>query len=52
MAGDPGIVGKQVRLNGVPFDVVGVAAPEFTGTRADGEDFWIPEEAEKRLFPT
>jgi predicted permease len=51
MAGDPGIVGGQVRLNGVPFYVVGVTAPEFTGTRADGEDFWIPKEAEKRLFP-
>ncbi|MFN0106959.1 MAG: ABC transporter permease, partial [Bryobacteraceae bacterium] len=29
--GDPGIVGRKVLLNGTPFEVAGVAAPEFAG---------------------
>jgi predicted permease len=30
-AADPQVVGRQVKLNGVPFAVVGVAAPGFLG---------------------
>jgi predicted permease len=40
-AGDPEIVGKQIRIDVLPFTVVGVAAAEFTGTTG-GEDLWIP----------
>jgi putative ABC transport system permease protein len=29
--GDPGIVGRAVRLGGVPYTVIGVASPEFSG---------------------
>jgi predicted permease len=32
-AEDPGVVGKTIRLNGVPFTVVGVAPPRFAGFR-------------------
>ena len=30
--GDPGIVGDTLLISGVPFDVVGVTSPSFTGT--------------------
>jgi hypothetical protein len=33
-AGRPEVVGSTIRLNGAPFTVVGVAAPEFGGTNA------------------
>jgi len=39
---EPGIIGKQVNLDDVPFTVVGVAARDFTGTRVGREDLWIP----------
>ncbi|MDQ3806470.1 MAG: ABC transporter permease, partial [Acidobacteriota bacterium] len=40
---DPGIVGRQVQLNGRPLTVVGVAAPEFHGAEwALGMKFWAP----------
>jgi predicted permease len=29
--GDPGIVGQQVKLNGLPFTVVGITPPDFVG---------------------
>ena len=31
LGGDPGIVGKQVRLGGTPFTVIGIAAENFEG---------------------
>ncbi len=37
LGGDPGIIGKQVRLNGAPATVVGVAAKQFHGTYANTE---------------
>jgi predicted permease len=44
--GDPGIVGRKVALNGYPFEVIGVASPEFEGIRDPGPmdhyEFWIP----------
>ncbi len=30
-AGDPGVVGRAIQINGVPFTVVGVAPQRFTG---------------------
>jgi predicted permease len=43
-AADPSIVGKPVTLNGHPFTIIGVAAPEFTGLlfRALSSDLWAP----------
>jgi predicted permease len=35
--GDPGVVGRAVRVNGVPTTVVGIAPPGFNGTRQIGE---------------
>jgi predicted permease len=41
---DPGVVGKEVRLNGNEFTVIGVARAGFSGTRLVGfiPDVWIP----------
>jgi predicted permease len=43
-AADPSVIGKQITLNGHPFTVIGVAAPEFTGLlfRAISSDLWAP----------
>jgi predicted permease len=39
---DPSVVGRIVRLNGVRFTIVGVAAPGFTGTSVAFADMWLP----------
>ena len=42
-AGDPGVIGRKVTVNSVPFSIVGVAARGFFGARAGMEpDFWMP----------
>jgi predicted permease len=41
--GDPGVVGRSIRINGQPFTVVGVAAEGFIGTfLGQPFDLWIP----------
>ncbi|MEK6321117.1 MAG: ABC transporter permease [Acidobacteriota bacterium] len=42
--GDPNIIGKDVRLNGHDFTVIGVARQGFSGTRFVGfiPDVWVP----------
>jgi macrolide transport system ATP-binding/permease protein len=45
-------VGKTVRLNGVPFTIVGVMARDFSGiTAGDQIDVWVPLASESRLDP-
>ncbi len=40
---DPGVLGRTVRLQGHPFQVVGITREGFTGTVVDsGADLWIP----------
>ena len=39
---DPAIVGQTIRLNNLPYTVVGVAEAGFTGTTFLGTDFWVP----------
>jgi predicted permease len=39
---DPNIVGQTIRLNSVPYTVVGVAEEGFSGTTFLGADVWIP----------
>jgi len=36
------ILGRTIRLDGVPFTVIGVAAESFTGVTADRTDVWVP----------
>jgi predicted permease len=44
--GDPGILGKTIRINSHPFEVVGVAPPGFSGTfYGFSMDLWVPVEA-------
>jgi predicted permease len=40
--GDPQIIGKQIRLDEVPFTVVGVASEAFTGAEPGWETLWMP----------
>jgi predicted permease len=39
---DSSIVGRDVRIEGVPFTIVGIAAKDFTGTRTERKDVWLP----------
>ncbi len=51
-AGDPGVVGTTVRLNGAPFTVIGVAPDSFPGMLTFGHpDFYMPL-AMARTFST
>ena len=49
--GDPGIVGKTVRLDEIPFTVVGVAGESFAGTDPIRVDLWAPMAARRVLRP-
>jgi len=40
---DPTLVGGTVRLNGTPFEVIGIMPPEYVGLRLDTRpDVWVP----------
>ncbi|MDE3154477.1 MAG: ABC transporter permease [Acidobacteriota bacterium] len=48
--GDPAIVGRQVRVEGVPFTVVGVTRRGFSGMEVDAEpDVTVPLTAERLI---
>jgi predicted permease len=40
--GDSTLVGRNIRLNGYRYEVVGIAAKEFVGTQPNVPDFWVP----------
>ncbi|HTG36347.1 MAG TPA: ABC transporter permease [Thermoanaerobaculia bacterium] len=40
-AGDPGVIGRAIRLNGNPWQVVGVLPRGFVGPMGDA-DLWLP----------
>ena len=51
-AGDPMAVGRQVKINGYPFTVIGVAPPGFGGTELfTSADFWVPMNMVRRIEP-
>jgi len=50
--GDPGIVGKVVRLNGTAFTIIGVTPHNFVGTFVAAPDFWMPLGLEPLVHPT
>jgi predicted permease len=41
-SGDATVIGATIVLNGEPFTIVGVAAPEFKGTEPLVADVWLP----------
>ena len=50
---DPSVVGKAITVNGVPFTLVGVAAPEFFGLQAGHPtDAWIPLATHPQVDPS
>ncbi|MEQ9400106.1 MAG: ABC transporter permease [Longimicrobiales bacterium] len=51
--GDPDLVGGEVRLNGRPYTVVGIAPESFKGRVAPGigTDFWAPIRTYPHLAP-
>jgi macrolide transport system ATP-binding/permease protein len=50
--GDPSIVGRQFRMNGRPYTVVGVAPPEFGGmVPAVTAQMWIPLSMAEEVEP-
>jgi predicted permease len=55
MGGDPSAVGKTIRLNGVPFTIVGVSAPGFLGMSRGGffppADVSVPLQAQPAIQP-
>ena len=50
---DPKVVGRTINLNGHAFTVVGVAPPEFTGTRRGFEpDIYVPMMMLAEMIPS
>jgi len=41
-AGDPQLVGTNIKLNGKPFTVIGITHPTFIGLRYEMPDIWMP----------
>jgi putative ABC transport system permease protein len=52
-AADPALVGGEIRLNGRPYTVVGVAPDDFRGRLVPGvgTDFWVPLQMYTHLSP-
>ena len=48
---DPNVVGRELRLRGEPFTIVGVAERGFVGTTPDAPAGWVPLAARDRLIP-
>ena len=48
---DPAAVGREIVLDGEPFEVIGVAPPGFTGDGVERVDAWIPLSAGMRAMP-
>ncbi len=41
-AGDPRVLGRNIRLNGASFTIVGITPHNFVGTSIAVPDFWLP----------
>ncbi len=50
---DPGLVGSEIRVNGRPYTVVGIAPASFKGRTAPGvgTDLWVPVQMYPHLSP-
>jgi predicted permease len=51
--GDPSLVGREIRIGGVPLTVVGVVQPDYQGTlRGLVPDLYLPVQLQSRIDPT
>ena len=51
-ASDPAVIGRSVFILGIPFTVIGVAPPPFTGIDPHhATDLWIPLQTSRQLSP-
>ncbi|HET9179387.1 MAG TPA: ABC transporter permease [Terriglobia bacterium] len=49
---DPSVVGKTITVNGVPFTLAGVSAPEFFGLQPGRRiDAWVPLHTHPQVLP-
>lgn len=52
LAADPNVIGRIVKINGVPFTVTGIARPDFSGTELIvNSDYWVPMSMEAQIEP-
>jgi macrolide transport system ATP-binding/permease protein len=49
--GDPAILGRSIKLNGVAFTVIGITPRDFMGTNLNVPNFWIPIRQWELLHP-
>jgi predicted permease len=49
--GDPNLLGKTIRLNGVGFAIAGITPHNFVGTGVEVPDFWLPLSAGPLVHP-
>jgi predicted permease len=40
--GDPEVIGRRIRIEELPFTIVGVTPPDFFGTNPEPTDLWLP----------
>lgn len=50
-AGDPGIIGRTIRISGRPFEVIGVGPKDFVGVAELPIDFFIPITTQREVAP-
>lgn len=51
-AGDPNVIGKTVKLNGLDYSIAGVAPKSFFGTEILlAPEFWVPMSMEPQIEP-
>jgi len=49
--GDPSIVGREIRMNGVAYTILGVTNPDFSGvTPGLSPDIWVPVMMQSQLM--
>lgn len=51
LGSDPRTLGRQIRIEDVPFTIVGVSGAEFTGTKPEPIDIYVPMSAGLLLQP-
>lgn len=52
LGADPSLVGRTIRINGAPFTLAGISAPEFFGLEPGrSPDIWVPFSAQALVAP-